>query len=91
MIYELSHGKWGPLISLTLQDVVTYHRVSFLDSMAGASECFHSPLPLPPPANTDFYPFPSIQGEFAASLSHQLSVNSRFKSLLRRGSYGVFS
>lgn len=25
MIYELSYGKWGPLIFLTLQDVVAYH------------------------------------------------------------------
>lgn len=25
MIYELSYGKWGPLIFLTLQNVVPYH------------------------------------------------------------------
>lgn len=24
MIYELSYGKWGPLVFLTLQDVVAY-------------------------------------------------------------------
>lgn len=29
MIYELSYGKWGPLIFLTLQDAVTCHRMFF--------------------------------------------------------------
>lgn len=48
MIYELSYGKWGPLIFLTLQDVVTYQRVSFPDSTEEAAECFPPKL-LPAP------------------------------------------
>lgn len=71
MIYELSYGKWGPLIFLTLQDAVTCHRMFFLESMEGVSECFHPQLPLPPPpANTDFSPFTSTHKERSASLSH---------------------
>lgn len=52
MIYELSYGKWGPLISLVLQNVVTYHRVPLPDSTEGVSECFQPKLPLTPPQLT---------------------------------------
>lgn len=51
MIYELSYGKWGPLIFLTLQDVVTYQRGSFPYSTEGASEYFPPKvLPTPTPS-----------------------------------------
>ena len=80
MIYELSYGKWGPLIFLTLQDVVTYQRVSFPDSAEGVSECFHPELLLlPPPTNTVFYPFAFIHKEFAASLS----LSTEYESLIQ--------
>lgn len=74
MIYELSYGKWDPLIFLTLQDVVTYHRISFSLTQRLSRRSvlmFTSPAaPTSTPTNTDFYTVISIPKEFAASLSH---------------------
>lgn len=83
VIYELSYGKWGPLIFLTLQNVVTYHRVSFPDSTEGASECFHSKLPLPPlPTNAEFYSFSFIHKEFTAPLSSSTEYEFLIQTLI---------
>lgn len=52
MIYELSYGKWGPLIFLTLQDVVAYHSLLSGPKKAGlnaSSQSAHSSLPRHPP------------------------------------------
>ena len=68
MIYELSYGKQGPLISLTLQNVATYQRP--LSWLNWRCVCTFSSLTAPTstPTNTDFYPSPLIHNECATSL-----------------------
>lgn len=65
MIYELSCGKWGPLIFLTLQDVVAYHSLlSGPKKKAGlnaSSQSAHSSLPCQPPS-LSFYQLTFFRG-----------------------------
>lgn len=60
MIYELSYGKRGPLIPLTLQNVATCQ--SPLSWLNWRCVCMFSSLTAPTstPMNTNFYPSPLI-------------------------------
>lgn len=74
MIYELSYGKWGLLIFLTLQNVVTYQSLS---SWLNQS-CFHSKCSLFPPLIWAFAHFTLTHEKcvtFLSSLSIILDSN----------------
>lgn len=86
MIYELSYGKWGLLIFLTLQNVVTYQSLS---SWLNQS-CFHSKRSLFPPLIWAFAHFTLTHEKCVTFLSSLTEYNSWFKFVLCCGCDRMF-